>query len=155
MDPLGIGIVDSLGAGSWASFPDLLGYHQQAIWLDRETAMDKNHLTELADELEQAHGPCPRGRADLEIWIMGEATAAGWAGEDPSAFRDALHASYPAWLQEIAWLDLEDVGREIIDFEPPKAIIHLQVPDDFDELGREDIQQQFEGDDKKGDCGGS
>ncbi|SFP67491.1 hypothetical protein SAMN05216229_104267 [Geopseudomonas sagittaria] len=137
--------------------------------------MNNKYLSDLADELEAEHGPYPQGHVQLQLWLMANLTMLSGAGiADSGAQRRWLHDRYPAWLRELAeqdlWLNLEDVGLEIVDFpdreqppdqerepldavdvdfEPPKAHIELHVPDDFDQMGADEILHLFEGGDNE------
>lgn len=131
--------------------------------------MNKHYLAELADELEAEHGSYPKSRDHFEQWLMLVMAMISAAGiTDVVGQRRCLHDRYRTWLQELAeegqWLNMTDVGNEIIDypdreqpqdqerealdeieFEPPKAVINLRVPWEFEPLEKNEVQQLPEG----------
>lgn len=93
--------------------------------------MNKHQLCALGDELEAEHGPYPEGRDNLEIWLMGTLTILSDAGiHDAVEQRAWLHKHYPAKVQELEWLNLTDVGFEVIDCsdrKPPDSLGDIQA----------------------------
>lgn len=93
--------------------------------------MDPSDLSRLADELEAEYGPSPYQRDNLEVWLLVTLCLISSAGvTEPATLRARLHERYLRWLHELEqelWLNLSDVGLEIIDEADNRAPHESQV----------------------------
>lgn len=89
----------------------------------------------LANLLEEDLGQCPAGRQALLSWIQTQFERAERVPKAPaSAVAAMIDSSYVRWCAELLELDQQTAF----------GAMPMQIPDDFDEMAADDIQEMFE-----------